>query len=377
MTSSNSTYICAACNSFFTGHKRKYCTDACRARAKHQPRKETPTKESDIPSECGTCGKVTWGSMAAAFCSPACRARDYNSTLTENCCEHCGNKYQGRKRKYCTTACQDEAAKRKYEERMADKPIPEKKCAACGTTYKPKTRHKNRKYCSRECHGRRPRKPRDRRNESAVCKECGNEFMRERRSDERLQIYCTKECVHAEARRAKEVAASRVIYAVYRMRCEVCEGWFSTRRSTGVKRCKEHRHTYNQTKTCTVCSSEFTTLDRYCKHTCSDECQDVARERTKMARGNNRRRARFYGVKYETVKVHEVFEAAGWRCQICGVSAPKRRRGKMYHNSPELDHITPISRGGNHTRDNLQLACRQCNMKKSNREVVGQMVLSF
>jgi hypothetical protein len=376
MTSSNSTYICAACNSFFTGHKRKYCTDACRARAKHQPRKETPTKESDIPSECGTCGKVTWGSMAAAFCSPACRARDYNSTLTENCCEHCGNKYQGRKRKYCTTACQDEAAKRKYEERMADKPIPEKKCAACGTTYKPKTRHKNRKFCSRECNDKHKRGLRDRRTDKAVCMNCSCEFMREPRMD-KLQLFCSQDCFHKNLRNRKVVS-----YTIYRKVCSVCSVSFFTKFSRAT-RCDEHKETFNKEKFCIFCDKAFTTFDRYRQRTCSDKCKAAAKARTnakarkKGKRGNHRRRARAHNVEYEVVDLFSIFEAAGWRCQICGVSTPKSRRGKMYHNSPEIDHVIPMSKGGGHIKTNLQCACRKCNAEKSNKVVIGQKVLEL
>jgi len=30
----------------------------------------------------------------------------------------------------------------------------------------------------------------------------------------------------------------------------------------------------------------------------------------------------------------------------------------------EIDHIVPVSRGGTHTKDNLQLLCRSCNRQK-------------
>jgi 5-methylcytosine-specific restriction endonuclease McrA len=32
-----------------------------------------------------------------------------------------------------------------------------------------------------------------------------------------------------------------------------------------------------------------------------------------------------------------------------------------------LDHMTPISRGGEHTTDNLQWLCETCNLKKGTR----------
>lgn len=50
-----------------------------------------------------------------------------------------------------------------------------------------------------------------------------------------------------------------------------------------------------------------------------------------------------------------------YKCVYCGVFF-----------SDELcatqDHIIPISKGGNHTKDNIVPACLSCNCKKGNRE---------
>jgi len=36
----------------------------------------------------------------------------------------------------------------------------------------------------------------------------------------------------------------------------------------------------------------------------------------------------------------------------------------------EIDHVVPLSKGGNHTIDNLVAACRSCNAKKSNKSLL-------
>ena len=50
---------------------------------------------------------------------------------------------------------------------------------------------------------------------------------------------------------------------------------------------------------------------------------------------------------------------AGHRCEYC--HAPE-----VAFNFPfEVEHITPVSRGGNDADENLALACRACNLRKA------------
>lgn len=58
----------------------------------------------------------------------------------------------------------------------------------------------------------------------------------------------------------------------------------------------------------------------------------------------------------EHVKV-AVFQRDGGQCRQCGYAGPY----------VEYDHIIPRSKGGQNTVENIQLLCRQCNLKKSNR----------
>jgi 5-methylcytosine-specific restriction endonuclease McrA len=70
----------------------------------------------------------------------------------------------------------------------------------------------------------------------------------------------------------------------------------------------------------------------------------------------------------------EVLARDGWRCHICGISTPKRLRGTYHDQAPELDHITPLALGGQHTRQNTACACRKCNIAKGSRPL-GQLRL--
>ena len=49
----------------------------------------------------------------------------------------------------------------------------------------------------------------------------------------------------------------------------------------------------------------------------------------------------------------------GNRCAYC--------RAEM--TSPQQDHVIAISRGGDHTEDNVVPACKSCNSRKKNRPV--------
>lgn len=61
-----------------------------------------------------------------------------------------------------------------------------------------------------------------------------------------------------------------------------------------------------------------------------------------------------------------VFEAAGWKCCICRgeVDQELRLPNPM---AATLEHILPLSQGGTHTWDNVDLSHAKCNFDK-NRE---------
>jgi 5-methylcytosine-specific restriction endonuclease McrA len=101
------------------------------------------------------------------------------------------------------------------------------------------------------------------------------------------------------------------------------------------------------------------------KHYCSEPC----RKQSRALFGNgstHRRRAKRYGVEHQTVNKLKVFERDEWRCHLCGCDTPRDKRGKGEANSPELDHVIPLSRGGAHTYGNTRCACRACNLAKGN-----------
>ena len=59
----------------------------------------------------------------------------------------------------------------------------------------------------------------------------------------------------------------------------------------------------------------------------------------------------------------EVFEDDSFLCYLCENPVDMRMRWP-HPNSPSIDHVVPIAHGGTDTRDNVRLACAECNMAK-------------
>ena len=95
--------------------------------------------------------------------------------------------------------------------------------------------------------------------------------------------------------------------------------------------------------------------------TCCKEYRRIASKATSKAM----RRAREVASFIEEVNPYKVFHAARWMCQICGIDTPRKKRGTYDDDAPELDHIRPLAKGGEHSYANTQCLCRKCNGSKS------------
>lgn len=79
---------------------------------------------------------------------------------------------------------------------------------------------------------------------------------------------------------------------------------------------------------------------------------------------NATRKARWkvgYPVTY--VSRAEIIERDDGRCHICGEYPDP--------DDLHLDHVIPLSLGGDHSRENLRVACARCNLSKGARLLVG------
>lgn len=188
-----------------------------------------------------------------------------------------------------------------------------------------------------------------------VCKECGGPFV-----GDPDRKYCTSACKTQKTRqrREAEIAESlslrRVCINCGRRHvgkgdiCSPCNLVASEHRRLHCKRCGV-RHT-----------EPPTTSPRYC-----DPCKALAdKEQRKQDRYNRKQRERAGTVAGAgPIKRLVVFERDNWTCKACGCRC-------VLHSQPRgttqatIDHIIPLSKGGTHTYDNVQLLCRECNERK-------------
>lgn len=77
-----------------------------------------------------------------------------------------------------------------------------------------------------------------------------------------------------------------------------------------------------------------------------------------------KRRAVTRGASADLILTPALMERDGWTCQLCGSTIPPLVRwpDPLFGT---IDHVVPLSRGGDHTWSNVQAAHLRCNMSKN------------
>lgn len=100
-------------------------------------------------------------------------------------------------------------------------------------------------------------------------------------------------------------------------------------------------------------------------HPLSDEDRRQ-REFEKGEKSRRRRRARLAGVKREPYTTAAIAERDEYRCHLCSELVDIALKWP-HPGSASVDHVLPLSRGGNDTLTNVALAHSGCNLAKGNR----------
>lgn len=297
-------------------------------------------RNPDLP--CANCGKLMWRKIGCSLpvgqakcwacrrLQPAVTSR--RGVLTP--CAECGVEFvsvrtsRGDGTRTCSVSCGQKLRRRGAASSMV------RKCEICSEQYR--ATHPRQRTCGRACgvalrraSGRpwssRPAQVRYPASKVChlTCKGCEALFVAPRR-----RIWCRKACSDAFWSRTRQLP-------VVVRSCAECAGGFSTARSS----------------------------QRYCSIPCS-----------RRTHRKDRERARKYGVAYEPVSRRRVFERDRWRCGICKGKVDSRL-SYPHDKSASLDHIVPMSLGGDHLYVNVQLAHLKCNVDKGAEDVGGQLAL--
>ena len=119
--------------------------------------------------------------------------------------------------------------------------------------------------------------------------------------------------------------------------------------------------------TCAQCGSMFVRPAHYVADTCSAQC---SKRRAKYHRRSLKRTSS----GGETFTLREIAERDHWRCHLCNGAVPDREY-KARDRDPTLDHLLPVSLGGEHTRANVALAHNRCNWERGNELIEVQLRL--
>ena len=184
------------------------------------------------------------------------------------------------------------------------------------------------------------------------CKACGHEFTRSmiglRHLNKKHECpNCKAEKKRTEEEKKQELQAQKKII-VYQNK---------------VKRAK---CTQYEMATCKCCGSLFVQARKGTDY-CSFEC----RKKVSCAIAKDRRIKRMKSVIVDrNITLEELYKRSNGRCALCGELCDYNDyyyRGKTFiagNNYPSIDHIVPLSKGGLHSWENIQLAHRSCNTAK-------------
>ncbi len=311
---------------------------------------ERPPSYKSKSAWCNEC----WGK---GIRKPYVRA-EYNLV-----CAQCGSSFvTGNKRgKFCSPGC----AARHYGAQRAKESIKRKTftCQYCNKVYVNGRSNKGEgeKYCSRECAFRAKEKPIELGiyKEGDYCKvyfpqclSCGKTFSANRNS----QKLCSEKC-QVEYSRTSNRERSRTRYLGNQQKY--------LRESREYNRIK---HGYKeQKKECIYCGKLFKTY-RTLQKSCSKECSkrlEMIQKKHSLSEVKRRSVVKQLNIKGQSIHISiinaaKIYKRDGWRCQICGKLIDRKK--KCPHPlSPSLDHIIPLSRGGDHVEKNLQAAHLRCN----------------
>lgn len=260
--------------------------------------------------------------------------------------------------------------------------MPDRTCAVCGAP----VMGRRRRFCSDSCKNARKRTT-----PNAVCEVCLKPYVNRGGTKTRA---CSRACgwfITPHPRRSTDLRWKQ---------CHCGQWWIANQ---GGSHCAPPPPPPPRcplvVADCAWCAHAFvkTGLKRYCSHRCRDLCHPQRRKSSPISYGEcvvcgepfvrrasrgqratcsgrcakrvRRRRERKRlrdAPNRETYTLRQVAERDGWRCHICGKRVPDREY-RARPLDPTIDHLVPVSAGGDDTMVNVALAHNQCNWQRADR----------
>lgn len=260
----------------------------------------------------------------------------------------------------------------------------ERICEQCGNTFEAKAT--NQKYCSVKCIRKAERERETKTpDDSAIIKQIaekhpGFEYAGNYTGSNGTADLRCKTCGHVVTRACVTIRHQKV-------KCDACADAERERKRIAQEQEKERKETdraearYNrkikrikanilriatEKHLCKMCGASMRGWNKFCSELCASRYHN--------SKGWTLRRARIKDALIDRdITLKEVYETDGGICYLCGGQCDWndcRRDGTQFivgGSYPSIDHVVPLTKGGEHSWSNVRLAHLSCNAKKGNR----------
>lgn len=258
-------------------------------------------------------------------------------------CKVCGKLFSGRKKKYCSKACSDEAMRIRNRDRWRkahhyrDKDV-NKICEWCGKSYEVKIRYASQsRFCSDKCQ------------QTWYSRQKGYKSIEERNEERRKQ----KEI--RQKRLEKERTVKRLKNSI----------------QTIIKIKEEEERIKELTRNCAECGNLFYNPSPNVL-TCSAECSRKRNRR--ISRMIYKGRINKKNLIDKDINLTKLYKKYDGICYLCGQQCDWNDKVVTHEGHiivggkyPSIEHVVPLSKGGMHSWDNVKLACMKCNALKGDK----------
>lgn len=222
------------------------------------------------------------------------------------------------------------------------------------------------RYCSSQCRANWHARTNPSKTQKRTCFRCGADFYGS------VERYCSRACgtIHRH-----ELAGKRRLSG--KRPCTGCGAVFSG--NAGTRYCSVRcaavangaRQRALRTNECPMCGAKIPSRRKYCSRACAfaaARANHIPRRTSSTSTAEYRRqhirRAKRFGVPWEEFDPKEIHERDGWTCKICGLAVNPLLIWP-HPMSASLDHVTDMSKGGPHSRANVQCSHLGCNFQKA------------